>query len=182
MSEQKIITVSGKDAKGLRLTSKIFEEEVRGAAADADELILESFGQHNIGLRLGNVERPLTIRISGPVGQRVGCMGMAGSTIICEGSASDDVGYLNIGADVIVKGDATNGICNAMAGGRVMIGGSIGARGLTMTKWNPEYEKPEMWVLGSVGDTFAEFNCGGIAVVCGQEAKNRTMSWAIVPA
>ncbi|MCI5139249.1 MAG: glutamate synthase, partial [Candidatus Electrothrix sp. AR1] len=80
MSEQKIITVSGKDAKGLRLTSKIFEEEVRGAAADADELLLESFGQHNIGLRLGNVERPLTIRITGPAGQRVGCMGMAGDT------------------------------------------------------------------------------------------------------
>ena len=54
-----------------------------------------------------------------------------------------------------------------MAGGRVMIGGSIGARGLTMTKWNPEYAKPEMWVLGSVGDTFAEFNCGGIGVICG---------------
>ncbi len=59
-----------------------------------------------------------------------------------------------------------------MAGGRVMIGGSIGSRGLTMTKWNPEHAKPEMWVLGSVGDTFAEFNCGGIGVVCGVEAKN----------
>ncbi|MCI5121893.1 MAG: glutamate synthase, partial [Candidatus Electrothrix sp. AUS4] len=172
MSERKVITVSGKDAKGQRLTSKIFEEEVRGAAADADELILESFGQHNIGLLLGNVERPLTIRITGPAGQRVGCMGMPGSTIICEDSASDDVGYLNIGADIVIKGDATNGICNAMAGGRVMIGGSIGARGLTMTKWNPDYERPEMWVLGSVGDTFAEFNCGGIAVICGHEAKN----------
>ncbi|MCI5147722.1 MAG: glutamate synthase, partial [Candidatus Electrothrix sp. AR3] len=124
------------------------------------------------GLRLGNEVRPLTIRISGPVGQRVGCMGMSGATVICEGSVSDDVGYLNIGADIIVKGDATNGVCNAMAGGRVMIGGSIGARGLTMTKWNPEYEKPEMWVLGSTGDTFAEFNCGGIGVVCGHEAKN----------
>ena len=50
-----------------------------------------------------------------------------------------------------------------------MIGGSIGARGLTMTKWNPDYTRPEMWVLGSVGDTFAEFNCGGIGVVCGVE-------------
>jgi NADPH-dependent glutamate synthase beta subunit-like oxidoreductase len=99
-------------------------------------------------------------------------MGMPGATIICEGSSSDDVGYLNIGADVIVKGDATNGVCNAMAGGRVMIGGSIGARGLTMTKWNPDYERPEMWVLGSGGDTFAEFNCGGIGVVCGVNPKN----------
>lgn len=170
--EKKIITVRGKDENGLRLTSKIFEEEVRGAAEGADELIIESFGQHNIGLRLGSKDRPLTIRVNGPVGQRLGCMGMKGATIICAGAASDDVGYLNIGADIIVLGNATNGICNAMAGGRVMVGGSIGSRGLTMTKWNPEYERPEMWVLGSVGDTFAEFNCGGVAVVCGVEAGN----------
>ena len=116
------------------------------------------------------------------MGQRLGCMGMTGSTIICEGSASDDVGYLNIGADITVKGDATNGVCNAMAGGRVMIGGSIGARGLTMTKWNPEYEKPEMWVLGSVGDTFAEFNCGGIGVSAAMRPKNLRMCWGIGPA
>ncbi len=174
MSEAKhtILNVRGKDADNHRISSKIFEEEVRGAAAVADELILESFGQHNIGLRLGSVDKPLTIRVKGPAGQRLGCMGMRGATIICEGSASDDVGYLNIGADVIVKGDATNGVCNAMAGGRVMIGGSIGARGLTMTKWNPAYEQPEMWVLGSVGDTFAEFNCGGLGVICGINPKN----------
>jgi hypothetical protein len=110
--------------------------------------------------------------IKGPAGQRLGCMGMEGATIICDGAASDDVGYLNIGADIIVKGDATNGVCNAMAGGRVMIGGSIGARGLTMTKWNPDYQRPEMWVLGSVGDTFAEFNCGGVGIICGVNPKN----------
>ncbi len=171
-AKQAILTVRGKDANNHRLSSKVFEEEVRGAAAVADELILESFGQHNIGLRLGSLEKPITIRVTGPAGQRLGCMGMKGATIICEGSASDDVGYLNIGADIIVKGDATNGVCNAMAGGRVMIGGSIGARGLTMTKWNPDYERPEMWVLGSVGDTFAEFNCGGVGVVCGINPKN----------
>ncbi|MHB8791268.1 MAG: FAD-dependent oxidoreductase [Desulfobulbaceae bacterium] len=168
----KIKTVSGRDASGMRLTSKIFEERVREAAAMAKGLLLESYGQHNIGIRLGTPEYPINIRITGPVGQRLGCMGQPGATIVCEGPASDDVGYLNIGADVIVKGNATNGVCNAMAGGRVMIGGSIGARGLTMTKWNPEHARPEMWVLGSVGDTFAEFNCGGIGVVCGFEAKN----------
>ncbi|MBM9536929.1 FAD-dependent oxidoreductase [Desulfobulbus alkaliphilus] len=174
MSETKpnILTVRGRDDNNQRISSKVFEEEVRGAAAVADELILESFGQHNIGLRLGSVDRPLTLRIKGPAGQRLGCMGMPGATIICDGSASDDVGYLNIGADIIVQGDATNGVCNAMAGGRVMIGGSIGARGLTMTKWNPDYQRPEMWVLGSVGDTFAEFNCGGIGVICGINPKN----------
>ncbi|MDR2550131.1 MAG: FAD-dependent oxidoreductase [Desulfobulbus sp.] len=171
-SQRTVLTIRGRGANNQRISSKIFEEEVRAAAAIADELILESYGQHNIGLRLGSRERPLTIRVKGPAGQRLGCMGLPGATVVCEGSASDDVGYLNIGADIVVKGDATNGVCNAMAGGRVMIGGSIGARGLTMTKWNPDYERPQMWVLGSVGDTFAEFNCGGVGVVCGIEAKN----------
>jgi NADPH-dependent glutamate synthase beta subunit-like oxidoreductase/Pyruvate/2-oxoacid:ferredoxin oxidoreductase delta subunit len=99
-------------------------------------------------------------------------MGMPGTVITCNGAASDDVGYLNIGAEITVLGDATNGVCNAMANGKVYIRGSIGARGLTMTKWNPDYEKPELWVLGSAGDSFAEFNCGGVAVVCGVDAKN----------
>lgn len=164
--------VAGRDKNGIRLTSKIFEEKVRVAAALSEELILESYGQHNIGMRLGSELHPLRIQVRGPVGQRLGCMGQPGATIICEGPASDDVGYLNIGADIIVKGNATNGVCNAMAGGRVMIAGSIGSRGLTMSKWNPDYSRPELWVLGSVGDTFAEFNCGGIGVVCGIEPKN----------
>ncbi|WP_028585593.1 FAD-dependent oxidoreductase [Desulfogranum mediterraneum] len=170
--KNKMVTVRGRDENNLRVSSKVFEEEVRGASAAADTLLLESFGQHNIGIRLGSLDRPIHLTVTGPVGQRLGCMGLPGATIVCEGSASDDVGYLNIGADIVVKGDATNGVCNAMAAGRVMIGGSIGSRGLTMTKWNPDYAKPEMWVLGSVGDTFAEFNCGGLGVICGVEAKN----------
>lgn len=147
-----------------------FEKLVRAAAQDSSELSLETYGQHNIGIRLQR-EDGLTIHTRGPAGQRLGCMGMPGTTIICDGAASDDVGYLNIGAEITVKGDATNGVCNAMANGKVYIAGSIGARGLTMTKWNPDYERPELWVLGSTGDSFAEFNCGGIAVVCGVEAK-----------
>ncbi|HDZ76273.1 MAG TPA: glutamate synthase, partial [Desulfobacteraceae bacterium] len=105
MSEEssKTITIHGRDAAGHRLTSKIFEEQVRTAAAAADHLLLESFGQHNIGLRLGNPQAPLTIEASGPVGQRFGCMGQPGATLICKGSASDDVGYLNIGADIIIR-------------------------------------------------------------------------------
>lgn len=167
----KAITIKGIDKNGQRISSKNFEEQVQSAAATANNLILETYGQHNVGGRLKPDNGPYTIRIKGPAGQRLGCMGQPGTTIICEGPASDDVGYLNIGADVVVMGDATNGVCNAMAQGRVMIRGSIGARGLTMTKWNPEHTRPELWVLGSVGDTFAEFNCGGVAVICGIEAK-----------
>ena len=148
-----------------------FERMVREAAVTSSSLLLESYGQHNIGIRLQR-EGGLHLQINGPSGQRLGCMGMPGTTILCKGPTSDDVGYLNIGAEITVLGDATKGACNAMANGKVYIGGSIGSRGLTMTKWNPEYDKPQLWVLGSTGDSFAEFNCGGIAVVCGVNPKN----------
>ncbi len=163
--------VKGLDENGKRIASMDFERQVREAAVSTNELTLETYGQHNIGIRLHR-EDGLKITIKGPSGQRLGCMGMPGTELICEGSTSDDVGYLNIGANITVLGDATNGACNAMANGKVFIGGSIGARGLTMTKWNPDYERPELWVLGSTGDSFAEFNCGGIAVVCGVNPKN----------
>ncbi len=163
--------VKGLNEKGLRISSMQFEKLVRQAAQESADLLLESYGQHNIGIRLKR-KGGLHIRLRGPAGQRLGCMGMAGTRIVCEGAASDDVGYLNIGAEIVVQGNATNGVCNAMANGKVSIAGSIGARGLTMTKWNPDYDRPELWVLGSTGDSFAEFNCGGIAVVCGVEAKN----------
>lgn len=163
--------VKGLNEQGERIGSMDFEKMVRQAAATSADLTLEPYGQHNIGIRLQK-EEGLKITVKGPSGQRLGCMGMPGTSIICEGASSDDVGYLNIGAEIVVQGDATNGCCNAMANGKVFVGGSIGARGLTMTKWNPDYERPELWVLGSTGDSFAEFNCGGVAVVCGVNAKN----------
>ena len=166
-----IPVVKGIDEQGERISSMAFEKLVRTAAQESSKLLLEAYGQHNIGIRLQHQDG-LEITVKGPSGQRLGCMGMPGTSIICEGATSDDVGYLNIGAEITVLGNTTNGTCNAMAAGKVFIGGSIGARGLTMTKWNPEYEKPELWVLGSTGDSFAEFNCGGVAVVCGIEPKN----------
>lgn len=168
----KAIVVKGLDEKGRRISSKDFEELVQNAFEKSSNLKLETYGQHNVGGRLKSGGKPVSVEINGPCGQRLGCMGMPGTKIICNGPASDDVGYLNIGADITVKGDATNGVCNATAQGKIYIGGSIGARGLTMTKWNPDYARPELWVLGSTGDSFAEFNCGGVAVVCGIEAKN----------
>jgi NADPH-dependent glutamate synthase beta subunit-like oxidoreductase/glutamate synthase domain-containing protein 3/ferredoxin len=168
----KAIVVKGLDEHGQRISSKDFEELVQQASTKSSNLKLETYGQHNVAGRLKSKGEPVYVEIDGPCGQRLGSMGMPGTTIVCNSSASDDVGYLNIGAEITVKGDATNGVCNAMAEGKVYIGGSIGARGLTMTKWNPDYQRPELWVLGSTGDSFAEFNCGGIAVVCGINAKN----------
>jgi NADPH-dependent glutamate synthase beta subunit-like oxidoreductase/glutamate synthase domain-containing protein 3/ferredoxin len=169
------VTVEGIDDNGQRVSSKDFEKLVQVAFEKSNDLVLNTYGQHNVGGRLINDKGPVNISISGPAGQRLGCMGRPGTSICCNGPASDDVGYLNIGAEITVKGHATNGVCNAMAQGKVMIKGSIGSRGLTMTKWNPDYTRPELWVLGSAGDTFAEFNCGGVAVVCGVDPKSENV-------
>jgi NADPH-dependent glutamate synthase beta subunit-like oxidoreductase/NAD-dependent dihydropyrimidine dehydrogenase PreA subunit len=58
-----------------------------------------------------------------------------------------------------------------MAQGRVYVAGNIGARGMTMTKHNPRFSPPELWLLGSAGDYFGEFMAGGVAVICGHEAQ-----------
>ncbi len=165
------ITIKGIDENGQRISSKDFEDLVQKAYEQTDKLVLESYGQHNVAGRLKTGGRKIQVEVNGPCGQRLGSMGMPGTKIICNGPVSDDVGYLNIGAEITVLGHATNGACNAMAEGKVYVKGSIGARGLTMTKWNPEHNRPQLWVLGSVGDTFAEFNCGGVGIVCGIDPK-----------
>ncbi|WP_306304062.1 hypothetical protein [Desulfosarcina cetonica] len=99
-------------------------------------------------------------------------MGYPNTFVDVLGPASDDVGWLNAGATITVHGHASNGTANGMAQGKVYIAGNIGARGMTMTKHNPRFEPPELWVLGSAGDYFAEFMAGGVAVVCGLDAQD----------
>ena len=99
-------------------------------------------------------------------------MGFPNTSVEVLGPASDDVGWLNAGAEIVVHGNAGNGCANAMAQGKIFISGNIGARGMTMTKHNPRFDPPELWVLGSAGDYFGEFMAGGIAVICGYDAQN----------
>ena len=114
----------------------------------------------------------MKITVEGPVGQRLGSMGMFGTEIIVKGSASDDAGWINCGANITVLGDVTNGAHNASAQGKLYVQGSGGARCDTMTKHNPKFDPPESWYFRNVGDTFAEFKAGGISVVCGVNPRN----------
>ncbi len=159
---------------GKRVDSKVLDEEIREAIRQgATELHVVAEGQHGIGGRLWGVEDQITITVEGPVGQRVGGMGMFGTKIIVRGSASDDAGWLNCGAEITVLGDVTNGAHNAAAQGILYVQGSGGARCDTMTKHNPRFAPPQSWYFRDVGDTFAEFKAGGIAVVCGVNPRNR---------
>ena len=170
---KKITRISGFD-KGVRIESRILEERIQSAVrGGARRLEVDAMGQHGIGGRLWvSKEEPINLTIIGSPGQRIGSKGFPGTTIEVMGGISDDVGWLNAGAEIIIHGNASNGACNAMAQGKVFVAGNIGARGMTMTKTNPRFDPPELWVLGSVGDYFAEFMAGGTAVICGHEAQN----------
>lgn len=171
--QQQSVTIHGME-NGRRVDSRILEERIQRAVTQgARDLTVEACGQHGIGGRLFvSRTEPVTVRITGSPGQRAGSMGFPGTKVIVDAPTSDDIGWLNAGAEIVVLGNAGNGAANAMAQGKVMIGGNIGSRGMTMTKRNPKYDAPEMWVLGSVGDYFAEFMAGGTAVVCGFEPQN----------
>jgi glutamate synthase domain-containing protein 3 len=170
MTKKAKIVLAGME-KGVRVDSRILEERIQKAVTDGHLSIeIIAYGQHGIGGRLWKAgEKPVVIRVLGTAGQRLGSMGFPNTFIDAIGPVSDDVGWLNAGAHIVVRGNATNGVGNAMAQGKIYVTGDTGARAMTMTKHNPRFDPPELWVLGSVGDSFAEFMAGGIAVVCGHE-------------
>jgi NADPH-dependent glutamate synthase beta subunit-like oxidoreductase/glutamate synthase domain-containing protein 3/NAD-dependent dihydropyrimidine dehydrogenase PreA subunit len=172
INEKRIMIQGVED--GNRVESRVLEERVQQAVQNgARRLEVHAFGQHGIGGRLWCAkDEPVYVNITGSPGQRVGSMGFPNTRIEVMGPTSDDVGWLNAGAEIIVHGHATNGTANAMAQGKVLIAGNVGARAMTMTKRNPRFAPPELWVLGTVGDYFAEFMAGGVAVICGFEGQD----------
>jgi NADPH-dependent glutamate synthase beta subunit-like oxidoreductase/glutamate synthase domain-containing protein 3/NAD-dependent dihydropyrimidine dehydrogenase PreA subunit len=168
MKDKQYLVIEGR-VDGIRLESRILEEQIQDAVNRGHRRIkVHAVGQHGLGGRLWRAgTEAVFVSIDGPTGQRVGSMGFPNTHIEILGHASDDVGWLNAGATITIHGNTGNGACNAMAQGKVRVAGSIGARGMTMTKRNPRFDPPELWVLGSVGDYFGEFMAGGTVVVCG---------------
>jgi len=167
------LVISGEES-GRRIESRVLEERIQEAVNQGSrEIEIRALGHHGIGGRLWKAgDESVRITVTGPPGQRIGSMGFPNTLIEIMGNVSDDAGWLNAGADIVVHGHAGNGTANAMAQGRISVAGNIGARGMTMTKHNPRFDPPELWVLGSVGDYFAEFMAGGVAVICGHEPQD----------
>jgi NADPH-dependent glutamate synthase beta subunit-like oxidoreductase/glutamate synthase domain-containing protein 3/ferredoxin len=167
----KTITIKG-NVNGVRVPSRVLEEQIQQAVTDGvRELKIIADGQHGIGGRIWPRGERVMITVEGPAGQRLGSMGMEGTEIVAKGSSSDDTGWINCGAKITVLGDVTNGAHNAAAQGTLYVQGSGGARCDTMTKRNPRFEPPQSWYFRNVGDSFAEFKAGGIAVVCGVDPR-----------
>ncbi|MBI5666247.1 MAG: FAD-dependent oxidoreductase [Nitrospirae bacterium] len=168
----KKITIKG-NIKGNRTPSRILEEQIQDAVRNgARDLQVIADGQHGIGGRIWPRGEGIKITVEGPVGQRLGSMGMFGTEIVINGSVSDDAGWINCGAKITVLGDVTNGAHNAAGQGILYVQGGGGARCDTMTKHNPRFDPPQSWYFRDIGDTFAEFKAGGIAVVCGVNPRN----------
>lgn len=145
------------------LLQLIFEKIEEGC----NDFEIEGCGQHNIGGSVWSKNGgKLTFAVTNP-GQRVGAMAMAGTTIVVEGSAPADVGWLNSGAQIIVKGDGGDTTAHCAAGGKIYISGRTGTRSGAMMKHDPKFELPEFWVLKNTGSFSFEFMGGGVAVVCG---------------
>ncbi len=171
-TNNKIVIIKG-IVNGNRLSSRILEEQMQQAVQDGTrEFRIIADGQHGIGGRIWPKSYKVIITVEGTSGQRLGSMGMPGTEILLKGSASDDAGWLNCGAKITVLGDVTNGAFNAAAQGILYVQGSGGARCDTMTKHNPRLDPPQSWYFRNVGDSFAEFKAGGIAVVCGVNSRN----------
>lgn len=128
---------------------------------------INASGQHDIGgpLWTENGEE-LKFHVTNP-GQRLGSMGMPGTKIVVEGSVPADAGWLNSGAEIVIKGDGGDTTAHCAAGGKIFVGGRVGTRSGALMKHDPKYVAPEFWVLKNTGSFAFEFMGGGTAVVCG---------------
>ncbi len=164
--------IQGK-VNGKRVSSKDLEGQIQKAVKDgARDIMVQADGQHGIGGRIFPRGETVKITVEGPAGQRCGSMGMEGTEIVLKGSSSDDIGWINCGAKITVLGDVANGAHNAGAQGILYVQGGGGARCDTMTKKNPRFPDLQSWYFRGVGDSFAEFKAGGIAVVCGVDPRD----------
>ncbi|MFZ3048935.1 MAG: pyridine nucleotide-disulfide oxidoreductase, partial [Desulfatirhabdiaceae bacterium] len=128
MNDNTVFTISGK-IDGNRISSRILEERIQDAIDQGyRNLEIRAFGQHGIGGRLWRAGTgPIHIKVTGSSGQRLGSLGFPNTRIEVTGPASDDVGWLNAGAQIVVHGHAGNGAVNGMSQGKVFVAGNIGA-------------------------------------------------------
>ena len=105
---KKIYRIQGHE-DGARLESRILEERVQTAVRQGvRKFEIDAMGQHGIGGRLWiSMDEPINMTITGSPGQRIGSKGFPGTFIEVMGPVSDDLGWLNAGAEIIVHGNAS---------------------------------------------------------------------------
>jgi len=155
-----------------RMSTQDLLQAINDAIASGEtEFYIEASGQHDIGGPLWHPEgKSLKFTVSNP-GQRVGSMCLPGTEILVEGPAPADVGWLNAGGKIVVRGDGGDTTAHCAASGTIYVGGRAGTRSGSLMKHDPLYDQPEFWVLKNCGSFSFEFMSGGIAVVCGVDSE-----------
>lgn len=155
-----------------RMSTQELLQQIEQAVANGEtDFHISATGQHDIGGPLWNREGlPLRFTITNP-GQRVGSMCLPATTVIVDGPAPADVGWLNAGGIITVRGDAGDTAAHCAAGGKIYIGGRAGTRSGSLMKHDPEHEPPQLWILDSTGSFSFEFMGGGKAVICGHNSQ-----------
>lgn len=155
-------------------TQKLLQEVYKQLDEGVKEFSINASGQHVIGGALWDKDGgQLKFNIKNP-GQRAGAMGMPGTEIIIEGSAPADVGWLNAGANIVLKGDGGDTTSHCAASGKIYVGGRVGTRSGALMKADPAFPAPEFWILKNTGSFSFEFMGGGTAIVCGYEREHLT--------
>ncbi len=164
--------INGFDKNNQRISTQQLLQKIY-AALEAGETEFEvlSSGHHDIGGPLWTTDgKPLKFTVKNP-GQRVGAFGLAGTEIIINGPAPADVGWLNAGATLVLKGDGGDTTGHCAASGQIYVAGRAGTRTGSLMKHDPAHSPPEMWILKNTGSFSFEFMGGGIAVVCGVDSE-----------
>lgn len=168
----KNVVIKGIDKEKRKSTRELLQDIYSALDNNATNICVEGCGQHDIGGPLWSKDgKKLKFEVSNP-GQRLGSMGMDGTTIVVNGPASADVGWLNAGAEIIVKGDAGDTTAHCAASGKIYIGGRVGTRSGALMKYDPKFPAPELWVLKNTGSFSFEFMGGGLAVICGYDCED----------
>ena len=163
----KIETMKGHDRMSTPALLLAIGEAVKQGETEFE---ISASGQHDIGGPLWHPEgKKLHFHVTN-AGQRLGSMCLPGTEIVADGSISADVGWLNAGGVITVKGDAGDTAGHCSSGGKIFIGGRGGTRTGSLMKHDPLYEEPELWILKNVGSFSFEFMGGGRAVVCGYDS------------
>lgn len=163
-----IDTIKGHDRMSTQDLLLAIEAAVRNGET---EFNIHASGQHDIGGPLWNAEGKKLVFHVNNAGQRVGSMCLPNTEIFVEDSTSADVGWLNAGGMITVRGDAGDTAGHCSAGGKIFIGGRAGTRSGSLMKHDPLYEEPELWILKNTGSFSFEFMGGGRAVVCGYDSE-----------
>lgn len=163
----KIETMKGHDRMSTQDLLLAIGEAVKQGETEFE---IAASGQHDIGGPLWHPEgKKLHFHVTN-AGQRLGSMCLPRTEIVADGSISADVGWLNAGGVITVKGDAGDTAGHCSSGGKIFIGGRGGTRTGSLMKHDPLYEEPELWILKNVGSFSFEFMGGGRAVVCGYDS------------